>query len=100
MHNEGQAGRQDPFAGSLGFTASVPVLGLSYDQGVALSQVTQARVDVVLDVSESTDVNLIARTAGGDPGLRLVVGAHMDSVAAGPGINDNGASLCGISRTV
>jgi Zn-dependent M28 family amino/carboxypeptidase len=96
IFNEGQDGRQDPFAGSLGFTASVPVLGLSYDQGVALSQVTRASVDVVLDVSESTDVNLIARTAGGDPGLRLVVGAHMDSVAAGPGINDNGSGTAAI----
>ncbi|MFT5586874.1 MAG: Zn-dependent M28 family amino/carboxypeptidase [Cognaticolwellia sp.] len=96
IFNEGQAGRQEPLAGSLGFSASVPLLGLSYDQGVAISQATRAKVDVVLDVTESTDVNLIARTAGGDPGLRLVVGAHMDSVAAGPGINDNGSGTAAI----
>jgi Zn-dependent M28 family amino/carboxypeptidase len=96
IFNEGQSGRKDPIAGSLGFTASVPVLGLSYDQGVALSEATRAKVDVVLDVTESTDVNLIARTASGDPGLRLVVGAHMDSVSAGPGINDNGSGTAAI----
>ena len=96
IFNEGQAGRRVAFAGSLGFTATVPVLGLSYAQGEALSQVTRAKVEVVLDVTESTDVNLIARTAGGDPGLRLVVGAHMDSVSAGPGINDNGSGTAAI----
>lgn len=96
LFNEGQSGRQAPFAGSLGFTASVPVLGLSYEQGLAISQVTRAKVDVELDVSEFTDVNLIARTASGDPNLRLVVGAHMDSVSAGPGINDNGSGTAAI----
>ncbi|POS69324.1 aminopeptidase Y [Diaporthe helianthi] len=33
--------------------------------------------------------NLIAQTKGGDPDNVLQLGAHMDSVAAGPGINDD-----------
>ncbi|KAG8161227.1 hypothetical protein KVR01_009491 [Diaporthe batatas] len=33
--------------------------------------------------------NVIAQTKGGDPNNVLQLGAHMDSVAAGPGINDN-----------
>ena len=35
--------------------------------------------------------NVIAETRGGDPNKVVVVGAHLDSVGAGPGINDNGS---------
>ncbi len=35
--------------------------------------------------------NVIAETPGGDPNRVVVIGAHLDSVAAGPGINDNGS---------
>jgi Zn-dependent M28 family amino/carboxypeptidase len=34
---------------------------------------------------------VIAETPGGDPDHVIVVGAHLDSVAEGPGINDNGS---------
>jgi Zn-dependent M28 family amino/carboxypeptidase len=40
--------------------------------------------------------NLIADTASGDPDRTVVVGAHLDSVPAGPGINDNGSGTAGI----
>jgi Zn-dependent M28 family amino/carboxypeptidase len=35
--------------------------------------------------------NVIAETRGGDPNNVIVVGAHLDSVGTGPGINDNGS---------
>jgi hypothetical protein len=38
----------------------------------------------------ATGYNLIADWPGGDTSDTLMVGAHLDSVAAGPGINDNG----------
>ena len=34
---------------------------------------------------------VIAETRGGDPDHVVVVGAHLDSVPAGPGINDDGS---------
>ena len=34
---------------------------------------------------------VIAETRGGDPDHVVVVGAHLDSVEAGPGINDDGS---------
>lgn len=40
--------------------------------------------------------NVIAQTKGGDPNNVLAVGGHTDSVAAGPGINDNGSGSIGI----
>ncbi|MFF5227519.1 M28 family metallopeptidase [Dactylosporangium sp. NPDC000521] len=39
----------------------------------------------------ATGYNLIADWPGGDPDDVLMVGAHLDSVTAGPGINDNGS---------
>lgn len=39
---------------------------------------------------------MIAQTKGGDPENVVQVGAHSDSVAAGPGINDNGSGSIGL----
>src|SRR5919112_3639717 len=39
----------------------------------------------------ATGYNLIADWPGGDTSNTLMIGAHLDSVAAGPGINDNGS---------
>ncbi len=38
-----------------------------------------------------TTTNVIAETTSGDPNNVIVVGAHLDSVGVGPGINDNGS---------
>ena len=40
--------------------------------------------------------NVIAETHGGDPNKVIVVGAHLDSVGTGPGINDNGSGSAAI----
>ncbi|MFJ8311077.1 MULTISPECIES: M20/M25/M40 family metallo-hydrolase [unclassified Streptomyces] len=40
--------------------------------------------------------NLIADWPGGDPNHVLLSGAHLDSVAAGPGINDNGSGAAAV----
>ena len=40
--------------------------------------------------------NVIAETHSGDPDKVIVVGAHLDSVGTGPGINDNGSGSAGI----
>jgi Zn-dependent M28 family amino/carboxypeptidase len=37
--------------------------------------------------------NLIAETPGGEEGRVVMAGAHLDSVAGGPGINDNGSGV-------
>jgi Zn-dependent M28 family amino/carboxypeptidase len=39
---------------------------------------------------------VLAQTKGGDPNSVLVLGAHSDSVEAGPGINDDGSGTIGI----
>ncbi|MET9291530.1 M28 family metallopeptidase [Streptomyces sp. NPDC003077] len=47
----------------------------------------------------ATGWNLIADWPGGDPNQVLMAGAHLDSVSAGPGINDNGSGSAGILET-
>ena len=42
-------------------------------------------------VGVRTTRNVIAETLDGDPNRVVVVGAHLDSVTRGPGINDNGS---------
>jgi Zn-dependent M28 family amino/carboxypeptidase len=97
IFNEGQPGRTDVVAGTLGTPFDLPVLGLSFEDGAALFAETQSG-PVTVSVSASTEsdptrktVNVIADSKTGDPDQVVVVGAHLDSVAAGPGINDNGS---------
>ena len=62
-------------------------------QGLDALDVGGGTVRVAVDaavVVEATE-NLIAETIDGDPDAVIVLGAHLDSVAAGPGINDNGS---------
>jgi len=95
--NEGQPGRDGLFIGTLGRAFDIPVVGLSFADGAALYAATQAG-PVTARVTTSTiteqnakTTNVIADSPGGDPNKVLVVGAHLDSVVAGPGINDNGS---------
>lgn len=96
IFNEGQPGRDELLEGTLGAPSDVPVIGLNYVDGAALFTATQAGP---VTVSFSTDTlsetrttkNVIADSPKGDPNKVVVVGAHLDSVLAGPGINDNGS---------
>ncbi|WP_043625023.1 M20/M25/M40 family metallo-hydrolase [Nonomuraea candida] len=47
----------------------------------------------------ATGYNVIADWPGGNPDDVLMVGAHLDSVAAGPGINDNGSGSAAVLET-
>ena len=72
-------------------TASIPVVGASFADGVTLSQagtVAHVKVDSPQNI---TVYNVIAESKGDDPNNVVMAGAHLDSVAQGPGINDNGS---------
>jgi Zn-dependent M28 family amino/carboxypeptidase len=97
IFNEGQPGRDELLTGTLGAVSGIPVVGVSFADGSALYAATQAGAVVVHVVTSTENVpvaetsNVIAETKGGDPNKVLVVGAHLDSVSKGPGINDNGS---------
>lgn len=86
-------------APSVGTPADLPVQLISFEDGASLAAATQqSPVTVRLttsteNVPDTATGNVIAETRGGDPGKVIVVGAHLDSVDTGPGINDNGSGV-------
>ncbi|UYM06438.1 M28 family metallopeptidase [Solicola gregarius] len=97
IFNEGQEGRTELIVGTLGAPVDIPVVGLSFADGEALYNATQSG-DVEMQVTTETETRLGAKTTNvfaesraGDPKKTVVVGAHLDSVTEGPGINDNGS---------
>ncbi|HKX95626.1 MAG TPA: M28 family peptidase [Methylibium sp.] len=89
--------REGLIVGSLTTTvAAIPVVGASFASGVALAQpASRATVTVPLP-QPMTQYNLLAESAAGDPGNVVMAGAHLDSVLAGPGINDNGSGTAAL----
>ncbi len=92
--------------GTLGATglSSISSLGLTQALGQALVA-AMASGQVIMHVRTDTDSrplttrNVLAETEGRDRDNVVMVGAHLDSVAAGPGINDNGSGSAAILET-
>ena len=99
LFNEGQVGRTEAFTPTLGRPFTIPVVMTSFEIGNTLNGlITDAPVnDVTVHLVTSTlsedrqTWNVIADTRQGRDDRTVVVGAHLDSVIAGPGINDNGS---------
>src|SRR5690606_724659 len=77
--------------GELG--VGIPVVGTSFEIGEGLALAEEPTARLVLETSQVTvdTFNLLATSRKGDPTKQVVVGAHLDSVSEGPGINDNGS---------
>jgi aminopeptidase YwaD len=86
-----------PVSGSLGDPQPIPAVTISGEDGEQLHNLVTAspgQISVRLTVHASTDVrngtNVVAELPGSQPSRGTVVfGAHLDSVPAGPGANDN-----------
>jgi Zn-dependent M28 family amino/carboxypeptidase len=89
--NDSDGDNRGPVQGTLGTPARIPAVGVSFAVGVDLGSPAGATARVVTDtVSEGRPTyNVIAETRKGDPDNVVMSGAHLDSVEAGPGINDN-----------
>jgi Zn-dependent M28 family amino/carboxypeptidase len=96
LFNEGQVGRTEAFSGTLTNPVDIPVVMASFEVGAELYALTQAG-EVVMRVATSTlsetrtTWNVIAELEGTRDDRTVVVGAHLDSVLEGPGIQDNGS---------
>jgi Zn-dependent M28 family amino/carboxypeptidase len=78
----------------------IPVLSVSMSDGArlrALPGPTTLKVDA--KVKMLTARNVIAQTKTGSAQNVVMVGAHLDSVPAGPGINDNGSGVAAVLET-
>uniref|UniRef100_A0AAU2V947 M28 family metallopeptidase n=1 Tax=Streptomyces sp. NBC_00003 TaxID=2903608 RepID=A0AAU2V947_9ACTN len=81
--------------------AHIPAAGITRTDGEALAaQVAKGPVKVTLDVATEAVAkktrNVIAETRTGSPDNVVALGSHLDSVPAGPGINDNGSGSAGL----
>ena len=94
--NEGGPGRTAPILGTLVRPGiGIPVLGISSSLGTELARssaagAVQVRIAVSAVTRRSRAVNVIADLPGRKDGV-VLLGAHLDSVASGPGVNDNGS---------
>jgi len=86
------------FGGTLAApVVTVPVVATSYAIGTSLDTAGAAAHIVTHTESEvRTTWNVFAETAYGDPTNVVMAGAHLDSVIAGPGINDNGSGSASV----
>ncbi|MBI5104558.1 MAG: M20/M25/M40 family metallo-hydrolase [Solirubrobacterales bacterium] len=97
IFNEGQPGREETLNGTLGGPVAggedVPVIGTSAAVGEALAAAVAPTGRIVTQTKNEpgSSYNVLADTPGGDAAKTIVVGAHLDSVAEGAGINDNGS---------
>ncbi|RTE70907.1 hypothetical protein BHE90_014691 [Fusarium euwallaceae] len=88
--------------GAENFGKLAPVGVVSYDQGA--SWVKRINQGETLEVTLSIDVltedretwQIIADTKDGDADNIIMLGAHLDSIQEGPGINDNGSGVAAL----
>ena len=103
FNDGGDAGRVGVINGTLGAGSHGPALGASLPIGQDLANgvangttgsVATVRIDRVEEVRRTR--NIVAETPGGNPDDVVVVGAHLDSVPRGGGIQDNGSGSAAI----
>ncbi len=103
LFNEGNGtGRSNALYRTAPVDFPIPAVLSSYAVGVALSTAYAAGQNPTVDLSvDATSTpryfdNVIAESRTGDPRKKVMLGAHLDSVPAGPGINDNGSGTAAL----
>ena len=110
IFNEGNEDPNDDRFGVIAGTLDppqmdIPVIGTSFAVGQELynrltsGQTVSVRVAVDAETITTATANVIADTPTGREDRTVVVGAHLDSVDEGPGINDNGSGTSAILET-
>ena len=92
----------DEMGGTLGEETDVkiPVISITKASGDRL-RANPADTTIKLNAGVRTERtrNVIAQTKTGSTSNVVMVGAHLDSVAEGPGINDNGSGVAAVLET-
>ncbi|MCX4026020.1 M28 family metallopeptidase [Spartinivicinus marinus] len=80
------------------YSGGIPVFFATYDNGVSWADTAglNLNMSVKVDRTETTTYNVIAESRLGNPNNVVMVGAHLDSVDDGPGINDNGSGSAAV----
>jgi len=74
-------------------TSGIPVIGTTYELGATLTNTPGLVMRVFANTEREVlpTANVIAERTGANDDNVVMAGAHLDSVLAGPGINDNGS---------
>lgn len=98
IFNRGTEGEAGVVAGTLGGPGDyAPAVGASYATGLDLADAgSVARIAVDATSENARTWNVVAETRSGNGGNVVMAGAHLDSVAEGAGINDNGSGSAGL----
>ncbi len=87
--------RTDLFSGTLGAPVQIPAISVSFPLGQELAAAgTTVSITTQTESETRPTWNVLADLPAKDAkkaGKTVVVGAHLDSVVEGPGINDNGS---------
>ncbi len=93
----------DEMGGTLGrgTEVKIPVISVTKAAGAQLRGQQGAPVTIKLNAGVRVEKtrNVIAQTTTGSTTDVVMVGAHLDSVAEGPGINDNGSGVSAVLET-
>src|SRR6185312_9648846 len=93
---------EEKMSGTLGAQTDVkiPVVSVTKTDGVRLRS-QPGPTTIIVDAKSKTvkGRNVIAQTKTGSSQNVVMVGAHLDSVAEGPGINDNGSGVAAVLET-
>ncbi len=83
---------------SAGYSGGIPVMETTYARGAEWAGTAGLTMALFANVfrQPETTFNVLAETKDGNPNNVIMVGAHLDSVQAGPGINDNGSGSAAI----
>ena len=85
----------DGYLGKIPAVSTTSALGAQWAQTAGLTMHMNVNVSRELTTTE----NVIAESKGGDAMNVVMAGAHLDSVEAGPGINDNGSGSSALIET-
>ena len=83
---------------SADYIGGIPVFEATFDRGAEWAGTSGLELHMIADVFRGivTTSNVIGETPGGRDDRVVVVGAHLDSVPSGPGIQDNGSGSAAI----
>jgi Zn-dependent M28 family amino/carboxypeptidase len=102
--NQGTGDQTGIFGGRLETLATIPVLGVTTEVGRRLAEASRdparnrVRLAVEVETGTRSTRNVIA-ARGEANGAAIVVGAHLDGVAEGPGMNDNASGSAALLET-
>ncbi|XRQ05095.1 M20/M25/M40 family metallo-hydrolase [Actinomadura welshii] len=86
-------GEKGPVHGTVGKPSRIPVVGPTHELGVELVKAAKKKLELRVKTDtvhgKRPAANVVAETARGRADNVVLLGAHLDSVADGPGINDN-----------